>query len=904
MTSVEEGLKQHTEFLKAWPIERLKSMTLDEYTNDKRSDAFIYWLEFKTNKIGGIKGRSSKKFGIYRRSNLETEVNYTGYESDGIYTWHKKYGAIKDKAFNTIKNIIIQIAENSQAKNFSKIDELDLGDAVKWKIAFLYNIENLLPIFKYKVLQRIAYDQGKSDAGESKISELQEFIISKKPSDISTSLFSEELWEKYKEDNFYSTLEMFLKQAKTDDLNTSHYPRLYNDLKVKVNFGQKNLAKIPWIAFTNKFNKTSKGIYPVYLYFKEENLLILSCGISETEKPDFNWNLEGSHQTITDYFSSKLNEKPYHYGDSIVYKVYDLNQGLDEDEVEKDLEEIINKYNSIDYRGKVNYWVFQGNPKIFNVIDAISDYALETWSVKAFKDQIKKGDKVILWVTGEQKGCYALCEVASDIYEGLDDEAEMKYYANRSLNEESSRVKIKITHNFSNNPITMDQISSNDRLSKLKVGNQGTNFSATQDEYNTILEMAEKMNKNIGSTDYNIVLPLNTIFYGPPGTGKTYKAILRAAQIIENRIITDYPEAQRIFKKNLRDRIEFITFHQNYSYEDFIQGLRPDVENEGNLSFERKDGVFKRISDRALNNLKLSEKQPEEVSRELKFDVALDKFIDEIQEKEDNYKINDAVYISEVEEDAFRYTGYQWRTQTGSLRMKFKDLREFYLNNVANRRDIKQLKSVSPLSIQHATYYFNVYQKILSLIPNEIETPNKVQKQNYVIIIDEINRANISRVFGELITLIEPDKRSNGSVPLICTLPSGEEFIVPSNLYIIGTMNTADKSIALLDIALRRRFEFEEMYPQYEIEGHEIYDVEILKKINKRIRELKGHDFQIGHSYFMDDNIDLIKRMNNKVIPLLLEYFMNDEKEVKGILLSAGLSIEEDSWPIKINGII
>jgi 5-methylcytosine-specific restriction enzyme B len=119
-------------------------------------------------------------------------------------------------------------------------------------------------------------------------------------------------------------------------------------------------------------------------------------------------------------------------------------------------------------------------------------------------------------------------------------------------------------------------------------------------------------------------------------------------------------------------------------------------------------------------------------------------------------------------------------------------------------------------------------------------------------------------------------------------------------LFIIGTMNTADKSIALLDIALRRRFEFESMYPKYKIEGQEIYDVDILKKINEQIIRSKGHDFQIGHAYFMGENRDLVQRMNKKVIPLLLEYYMNDEKEVKGILQSAGLIIDENSWPIRI----
>ena len=303
-----------------------------------------------------------------------------------------------------------------------------------------------------------------------------------------------------------------------------------------------------------------------------------------------------------------------------------------------------------------------------------------------------------------------------------------------------------------------------------------------------------------------------------------------------------------------------------------------------------------------MENLKLIQKAPEELTSEAKFDKALELFSDKVLESEDNFKINDTAYIFEVEDDAFRYTGEKWTNHTNGLRMKFSDLREFYRNKVDSRKDVKKLTSISGLANQHATYYFLVYSEILKLLPKKTEEPQRVARKNYVIIIDEINRANISRVFGELITLIEPDKRSHGAIPLEARLPSGDPFIVPSNLFIIGTMNTADKSIALLDIALRRRFEFESMYPKYEITGQEIYDVEILKKINELVIKSKGHDFQIGHAYFMGENKDLVQRMNKKVIPLLLEYYMNDEKEVKGILNSAGLITEENSWPLKISG--
>lgn len=422
-------------------------------------------------------------------------------------------------------------------------------------------------------------------------------------------------------------------------------------------------------------------------------------------------------------------------------------------------------------------------------------------------------------------------------------------------------------------------------------------------------DIPEKVDLPSNSTDAKVKIskmkfPLNTILYGPPGTGKTYNTILRAAEIIENRKIESYDEALKIFKTNLHDRIEFITFHQNYSYEDFIQGLRPDTKEETErLLFKKSDGIFKKIADRALKNYKESEKAPEEISKEKSFREALDSFIDELNDNEGVFKITDNCQVFEVEEDAFRYTGDNWTRHSNGIRMKFNDLIEFYVNNVKSRKEIKLLENVSGLAKQHSTYYFGVYQEILKHIRNvKINPREKKPKQNYVIVIDEINRANISRVFGELITLIEPDKRSHGAISLEARLPSGDLFVVPSNLYIIGTMNTADKSIALLDIALRRRFEFESMYPLYRIEGQEIYDVEILEKINKQIVKSKGHDFQIGHAYFMGDNKNLIERMNKKVIPLLLEYYMNDEKEVKGILQLSGLKIIEDSWPLRISG--
>lgn len=379
-----------------------------------------------------------------------------------------------------------------------------------------------------------------------------------------------------------------------------------------------------------------------------------------------------------------------------------------------------------------------------------------------------------------------------------------------------------------------------------------------------------------------INFPLNQILYGPPGTGKTYNTVLEAAKIVTGNDAITYDDALKIFNDNLGNQIEFITFHQNYSYEDFIQGIRPDTENGKELTFEKKDGVFKRIADRALDNLLASE-NPARVKKD--FDLVFNELIQPLNEgdiEEIEIKMKkSSFFITEVGEKSIDF-----RKSFGDSKhtLSINTLRKMY-NSGSN--DII-LGGLQPY-----------YNPILSLLlekgkSQEIAVPIK----NYVIIIDEINRANISRVFGELITLIEDDKRSHGAIPMRVTLPSGDPFIVPSNLYIIGTMNTADKSIALLDIALRRRFDFVPMYPLYEGLEKPINDVEILQKINDAILSRKNHDFTIGHAYFMGMDYTLENTINKKVIPLLLEYFMNDEKEVTSILQVAGIKI--GGWPLKM----
>lgn len=428
----------------------------------------------------------------------------------------------------------------------------------------------------------------------------------------------------------------------------------------------------------------------------------------------------------------------------------------------------------------------------------------------------------------------------------------------------------------------------------------------------------------------------NTILYGPPGTGKTYQTIEKALRIIgeEEDMVLLNKNAERKaikaqFEKRLKEgRIIFTSFHQSMSYEDFIEGIKPqEPEKESNqVYYKIEDGLFKKIVINAAwhytetiiqKDINIFEKLYNDLYKGfLKLDISKPEFINKFETKKESefsiQEIDDYRIVISPQGSEKKYS--LLKNDLAKVWQNWESLKENNINDmwikwkIGGGREsyywglINYLKAKSEETNNNGDKEniinndIDFEQKKNLYLENIQETKNIFQKTevpNYVLIIDEINRGNISGIFGELITLIEEDKRLGQPEELKTILSySKKPFAVPSNLYIIGTMNTADRSVEALDTALRRRFTFEEMMPDY-TKIKNLDNKKILEKINNRLLALKGRDYQIGHSYFMDKDSDLKSIFKHKIIPLLQEYFYGDYRRM-GLVLGEGF-VEKDT---------
>lgn len=442
----------------------------------------------------------------------------------------------------------------------------------------------------------------------------------------------------------------------------------------------------------------------------------------------------------------------------------------------------------------------------------------------------------------------------------------------------------------------------------------------------------------------------NTILYGPPGTGKTYNTVLYAVSIIENKSISevskeaasDYASVKSRYDEYLsRGRIAFTTFHQSYGYEEFIEGIKPVMsDGEDDIGYRIEDGIFKKFCEKAstISSLETHEfglnKDPgvwkvslggthdnpvrNDCMNNNHIRIGWDDYGPDISDRIDDLgsgkrvlnafynvmRVGDIVLscYSSTEIDAIGVvTGdcewddsYSHYKRVRSVRWLVKGIRENIVD--LNKGYQMTLATVYWMSIPIRDI-LNIVEKYQ---PRGVEKTGQ-GKEKFVFIIDEINRGNISKIFGELITLIEETKRIGSKEQMAVELPySHNKFGVPGNVYILGTMNTADRSIAIMDTALRRRFSFVEMLPETDVlreigadkvseNGITVNVADMLDIINDRIIFLYDREHTIGHAFFTSLKDDpsvknLAEIFEKSIIPLLQEYFYEDYEKIQLVL--------------------
>ncbi len=767
----------YNQFLEQFPILELRTMTLDEYTNLNRDNSFCYWLESKTYELGSIWGGSSYKFGIYRYD--KKPDNPTVVVADDEYAWYKKYNASdREEAYNIVLKAIMHIAASAYKGDFRAIEEeTTFGNVIKWKIAFLYSNESLLPIYKRDMLEKVASKYGYTEPSKAKTYELQEFLMEHKG--------EKDLFDFYEE--LLDVLEVEKSNTKTkvwlfapgenacmwEECKESQTMRLgwdpIGDISEFKN--REELTKALQVAYNKEdasFKNDSLALWQFVHEIHEGDIVYVKKGINKIIGRGV---VEGDYyydDTLSTYRHLRK-VKWTHSGDwdypihKLVLKT--LTDITKYPEFVKNLNDIVIEGKEIKEQKQSEtskqYWWLVASPDVWKFSDINVGETMEYTLLNEngnkrrvyqnFLDA-KAGDIVIGYASTPTLQVVALGEIAKDT-----DDKHLYFRKTEQLL----------------NPIDYSIIKNYEELQDMECmagGGRGTLFKVTEDEYQVLMEIIRKYNPLTATnpletyTDSDFLSEVymsaselqrlkallrnkkNIILQGAPGVGKTFTAERLAYTLMG---VVD------------KHRVEMVQFHQNYSYEDFILGYKPNV----NGGFELKHGVFYKFCKKALN------------------------------------------------------------------------------------------------------------------------TPDK----DFFFIIDEINRGNLSKIFGELLMLIENSYRGK-EIKLAYT---DELFTVPKNLHIIGMMNTADRSLAMIDYALRRRFSFFEMTPGFKTEGFKNYldtlSNEQLNRIIDGIQTLNdviskddslGNGFCIGHSYFCNQSefsLDWLKNViEYDIEPMLKEYWFDD----------------------------
>ena len=767
-------------FLAEWPLERLRTMALDEYTRAGDKHCFTYWLESALDEYGSIWGGSAFKFGIYSRNDTAPKAGDSSRAYDDGYGWYRQFGDTAEEAFAAVREEVVRIAEAARRGAFAVVDQSRLGPSYSWKIAFHYqnrNAEYPIPcVFQRKPLLHFCGHALNDRA--IPLSDLYQQAARKREAGESVIGFSRRLWREW----------------------VTSTP-----LRITLTEGAVRNGYLPINLISAPFPESVQG------------------GDTEVDA-----------------------------GEPVRFRT---DTGL--------------KFES-DVRAPNGY-----------------SGRLRTRLGSYFKERNAKPGDVI--------------EIRSDDDDGF-----------------------TITH------LPKGTASAADPPAAVAAP---TTVREERLEYRR--------------------MPVNKILCGPPGTGKTYYTVNEALEILDPEFKQEHLHDRAALKARYDElaaeqRIRFVTFHQSFSYEDFVEGIRADSEG-GQLQYRVEPGVFRAICEDARGSARVaSDVGVREGARIWKISIDgagsasptreycfangearigwpdVGDLANERLEELPAYASlgsNDRstlkAFSREIEpgdvllcirsEDEIQAVGvvqgeyeYQPKPPAG-VRQDFPNVLPVKWLATGLELDIRPINDGRKFTVK--TVYeitrfgwpdLAEYLEAAGVRLAGADSLQEARELPYVLIIDEINRGNVSRIFGELITLIEPSKRRGAEEALEVVLPySRKRFSVPRNVHLIGTMNTADRSLAGLDVALRRRFEFVEMLPdssalqEARVDG--IALDALLDSMNRRIEVLLGRDYMLGHAYFMplvaSPTLDgLAGVFRKQVLPLLQEYFFEDWQKIAWVL--------------------
>ena len=389
----------------------------------------------------------------------------------------------------------------------------------------------------------------------------------------------------------------------------------------------------------------------------------------------------------------------------------------------------------------------------------------------------------------------------------------------------------------------------------------------------------------------------NIIFRGAPGTGKSYLAKQIAADIISNGFTDRYSDLTDEQKRQM----EFVQFHPSYDYSDFVEGIRPKMNEDGSMGFELQEGIFKCFVDKARKNLENSQKSKEKIKKEISANTVMANFFDSIEYgvKEFHTIKGNKFTVTDVDEK-YIYIAIPGNKTVDKLNLNIDEIRKM----LESGRDFEKVSDITgffgkQFATQNYSYDFVLFKEIKKEGLKEVKTnvaPEELKK--YIFIIDEINRGEISKILGELFFSIDPGYR--GKSGEVATQYSNmhddpdEKFYIPENVYIIGTMNDIDRSVDSFDFAMRRRFRFVEvkakatqgMLESLENEALKSRAVERMDRLNAEILKVDdlNENYQLGASYFLKLKTQSFEELWTDYLKPLLQDYVRGLYDEEGIM--------------------